>query len=117
MAKKLVPISDDDIADMKFLVEAAGSISKAAEWAKVSASSLHNWLKGTSQWNIASRKLIRHARNGLEAVEKKPARVAVFENSDQTLMNLYRLCRRHSSEHPVIEEMANMLAHKILGDL
>ena len=121
----MVPITDADIKNLKFIRDAAKTYEKMAEWTGFSATGLSRWMNGGEfemEWRksiqIKIKKVARDLNPKPEPV-MAASRMPVFSGEDP-LRRAYSLARKHG--HPgdkgtqsmVLQEIADILAHKLL---
>lgn len=122
--KKMVPITNGDIKNLKLLLRDAGSVTEMAEKTGFLTASIRNWLKGEHtevQWrSINKQKVAREAKKLRPKKIENKIVIPVF-SGDSNLRKAYSLARSMADEMDNLEhgkdvfwQIANILAHKIL---
>jgi len=119
---KMVPITDADIRNLKYIKDAAKTLTTMAEWTGYTSTSISKWFKGETHemlWRHSVKKKIAKVARELNPEPVMAVRVPVF-NCEHPLMEAYRLARdpdnigNLSAASAAFRQIAAILAHKIL---
>lgn len=120
----MVPITDDDITNLKYIRDASSSLRVMAEWTGFSQASLRNWLKGEEvemHWRESVKKKIAKVAHDLNPEPVAKPCGAVFK-SEHPLMFAYKRVKRlinESTNDAVIDSLgavAGTLAMEMIDD-